>query len=64
MYTSIILTAHIDAPVCEKAEPRLFSHWKPSLAQVASDSTGHGPATLRVRAPYPLRPTFNLTVLY
>jgi hypothetical protein len=44
-----IILGHIDAPTYEK--PRLFSHWKPSLAQVAFNV--HSPATLRVRALQP-----------
>ena len=51
MYAPIVLHGHIDAPICEK--PRLFSHWKPSLAQVTSDFDVHSPSTLRVRALYP-----------
>jgi len=47
MYAPIVL-GQVDAPIIEK--PRLFSHWKPSLAQVASNFNVHSPATLRVRA--------------
>ena len=46
-----IILGHIDAPIYEK--PRLFSHWKPSLAQVVSDFNVHSPTTLRVRALQP-----------
>ena len=52
-YAPPIILGHIDvdAPTCEK--PRLFSHWKPSLAQVASNFNVHNPTTLRVRALHP-----------
>ena len=46
-----IILGHIDAPIYET--PRLFSHWKPSLAQAESDFNVHSPATLRVRALQP-----------
>ncbi|KAI0251169.1 hypothetical protein BJV78DRAFT_1353172 [Lactifluus subvellereus] len=44
MHTAIKLS---DTTMCEK--PRLFSHWKPSLAQVApGPGSVHNPATLQV----------------
>jgi hypothetical protein len=60
-----MLSSHIvDAPIFEK--PRLFSHWKPSLAQVSSDLPVHNrdPATLRVcSAPYSTHELSDTTVL-
>jgi hypothetical protein len=60
-----MLNSHImDTPIFEK--PRLFSHWKPSLAQVSSDLPVHNrdPATLRVcSAPYSTHELSDTTVL-
>jgi hypothetical protein len=56
-----MLTSHVDAPVFEK--PRLFSHWKPSLAQVTSDLPAHNPATLQVCVVYVTLEHSDTTVL-